>query len=153
MNHQFIHGTLHIFDDYSNLSFPEDSPINFSFADDYFKINDNPKKNLSKKYLTSLQKALKDLQDLVNNFGFKCSRKNVKKIMTQVFLARFPNGTSLLQDKMTCPKKIKKSSVADLKDAMNEWIRLDGYDKVKEYFEQVYFLDDQICLLANSIIL
>jgi hypothetical protein len=44
-----------------------------------------PEKNVIKKELTLLQKALKELQALVQRFGFQCPGKEVKKIMIEVF--------------------------------------------------------------------
>jgi ABC-type microcin C transport system duplicated ATPase subunit YejF len=69
-----------------------------------------PKKNVKQKELTSLQKTLKELQELqelAKIFGFNLSGKEVKRIMIEVFLVRFPNGTTLLNDKMSSAKKIK----------------------------------------------
>jgi hypothetical protein len=135
--------------DSSPISNQEISQTEQSQTDFFVQLLHNiPKKNIIKKKLTPLQNTLKELQALAKSFGFKCSGKEIKKIMIEVFLVRFPNGTTLLKDKMTSTKKIKNSTVADLNDAMKEWIRLDGYDKVKEYFEHTYFLNDLICFLV-----
>jgi hypothetical protein len=98
------------------------------------RIQDKLSKKKNKKKLTPLQQSLIELQEIAKNFGIKCSKKEIKKVITEVFLVRFPNGTALLGDKMTSAKKIKNSKVVDLNDAIKEWIKLDGYDRIKEYF-------------------
>lgn len=99
------------------------------------------KLTLSKKKInkqsTPLQLALKDLQNLANRFGYSISRKKIKKILTDVFLKRFPNGTDIGDGKMSSMDKVKKASVITLNCAFKEWVKLDGFECVKQYLDQV----------------
>jgi hypothetical protein len=68
-------------------------------------------KKRKKKELTSIQKALKDLQEGAKRCIHLISGKLIKNIMTKVFLARFPQGTDLYVGHVSYSNQLKKASI------------------------------------------
>jgi hypothetical protein len=100
--------------------------------------NGNPQiQKIKNKEFTPVQLALKDLQDIAKRFGYSISGKKIKKVMADVFLSRFPNGTDMCDGKMSSMYNVKNMSAVSLNRVIQEWIVLDGMEGMKQYFDQV----------------
>jgi hypothetical protein len=77
------------------------------------------------------------LQDLSKWFNRPISGKQIKKVTTEVFLSGFPQRSDLFNGNVSCPDRIRKSSVGILTCAIREWIQLEGYKNVKLFFDQI----------------
>jgi methyl coenzyme M reductase subunit D len=94
--------------------------------------------------LTSRQIALRNLQKIGQKCNYQITGNNITSVMRQLLLARFPNGTDLLDGKISSMDKIKKVTVIELESAIQEWSNVEGIEQIQKYFAQVIPMNHQI---------
>jgi hypothetical protein len=78
----------------------------------------------------------RELYDFIQNCCKNIKLNETQKLMKEALLLRFLNGSNILGDLLSSPRKVKRASISVIHKAFRKWVDWEGIDKVKYYVSQ-----------------